>query len=307
MAFLETPRFPGCVSFGALGGPMFSTVRTVVSSGFDDVLIRYEQPLHKYTFEHANRTQIEHDELREFFMAVKGMGHRFRVKDYSDYTVTQAQSTLQGLHSGVPVGTFGEGWGTPSYLLQKKYTAGALTTYRNIYKPVAGTVQVFRDGVQLVVGAGPGEIAIDTTMGKITFVADQTKTIVSHVVGNPHRINVTTVFSPQVAIGQRIFITGVTGTAADLLNNLSHEITNFGTTDIYIDTDTTGLSAASGTAWMYPQETSDVLTWSGEFDVPCRFLSDEASYEIVDRMGHEGGLLYSWSGINLTEVRVSIT
>ncbi len=307
MAFLESPRFPSCVSFGAITGPTFSTVRTVVASGFDDVLIRYEQPLHRFVLEHANRTQIEHDALLDFFNAVKGMGHRFRVKDYADYICTQSNGVLKPLHDVLTVGTSGLGYGTPTYLLQKKYTAGALTTYRNINKPV--TVTLYRGGVAITAGVGAGQVSnIDSTTGKITLVADQTRAITAHTPGASHVFTMATAMSPTLLAGMRIYLTGVTGTAADELNGLSHAITNVAGagTLITIGTTTTGLTASGGTAEFYPQ-TSDTLTWAGEFDVPCRFLSDEASFEIVERAGDEGGLLYSWSGINLTEVRIALT
>lgn len=299
MAFLETPRFPGCVSFGAVSGPMFSTVRTVVASGFDDVLIRYEQPLHRFSFEHANRTQIEHDELLKFFNAVKGMGHRFRVKDYSDYIVTTSDGVLQPLHSALSVGTSGVGYGTPRYLLQKSYTAGALTTYRNINKPLSPTVTIYRGGVVQTITT---QYAIDYTTGVITLVADQSRVISTHTIGGSHILNLASAFSPNVGPSFRVFITGVTGSAASILNNLSHEVLSVSGAQISLTTSTSGLTASGGTATLYAQPT-EALTWAGEFDVPCRFLTDEASFEIV---GRSTGLLYSWAGINLTEVRISL-
>ncbi len=302
MAFLETPRFPSCVSFGAITGPTFSSVRTVVASGFDDVLIRYEQPLHRFVLEHANRTQLEHDTLLDFFNAVKGMGHRFRVKDYADYSVTAANGFLKPLHGSLLAdGDSGEGYGTATYLLQKAYTAGALTTYRNIQKPVA-TVAIYRGGVQQILAA---QYVINYTTGIVTFVADQDEGISSHTPGASHVFVLGVAFSPNVTVGQRVYLTGVTGTAAATLNGKSHEVTNVSTTTITIETSTVGLTASGGVAALYPQD-NETLRWVGEFDVPCRFLSDEASFDIVDRAGDEGGLLYSWSGINLTEVRIAL-
>lgn len=301
---LSTARFPSCVSFGAISGPLFSTVRTVVASGHDDVVIRYEQPLHRYTFEHANRTQTEHDELLKFFMAVKGMGHRFPVKDHTDYICLVVDSAVQALHSGLTVGTAGLGYGTADYVLQKKYTVGGLTTYRNIHAPQSGFI-LYRGGSPVTFGVSPGNAAIDSQTGKITFVADQTRVISSHTVGASHVLTLASAFSPNIAIGQRVYITGVTGTAATTLNGLSHAVTNVSGAVVTIGTTTTGLTASTGDAFFYPQA-SETLTWAGEFDVICRFLSDEASFEIVDRAGTQGGLLYSWSGINLTEVRVSM-
>jgi hypothetical protein len=113
-------------------------------------------------------------------------------------------------------------------------------------------------------------------------------------------------FSPNFSIGQRIYLRGITGTAATTLNDLSHAITNVAGAVITIGTATTGLTATTGSADFFAQA-SETLTWEGEFHVPCRFLSDQADFEIVDRRGSGGGLLYSWAGINLTEVRIQMT
>ncbi|MFN8961092.1 MAG: hypothetical protein ACK5YV_05935, partial [Betaproteobacteria bacterium] len=79
----------------------------------------------------------------------------------------------------------------------------------------------------------------------------------------------------------------------------SHAVTGVGGANITISTSTTGLTATGGTARFFPQPT-DALTWSGEFDVPVRFESDEARIQIIDRTQNE--LLYSWQ-TNLIELR----
>lgn len=42
----------------------------------------------------------------------------------------------------------------------------------------------------------------------------------------------------------------------------------------------------------------DVLTWSGEFDIPARFDTDQMQLEIVDKN------IYSWGSIPIIEIRV---
>lgn len=42
----------------------------------------------------------------------------------------------------------------------------------------------------------------------------------------------------------------------------------------------------------------DVLTWSGEFDIPARFDTDQMQMEIVDKN------IYSWGSIPIVEIRV---
>jgi uncharacterized protein (TIGR02217 family) len=52
-----------------------------------------------------------------------------------------------------------------------------------------------------------------------------------------------------------------------------------------------------------PPITAHVLTWTGQFDVPCRFDTDELKIEIVDKQSG-GDLLLEWKSIPLIEIRV---
>jgi uncharacterized protein (TIGR02217 family) len=83
--------------------------------------------------------------------AASGRAHGFRFKDWTDY-----QATGQAL--GVGDGT------TASFQLVKRYPSGAEVESRTITKPVAGTVKVFRDGIQATTGW-----SVDTTTGLVTF------------------------------------------------------------------------------------------------------------------------------------------
>lgn len=53
----------------------------------------------------------------------------------------------------------------------------------------------------------------------------------------------------------------------------------------------------------YPLLT-DVMTWSGTFDVPVRFDSDVMKGGPLGSMDGGGGALYTWEQINLVELRV---
>jgi hypothetical protein len=188
----------------------------------------------------------------------------------------------------------------PVYKLKKRYTRGAYSIDRDITKPVAGRLTVYRGGVAVVEGAGAGQIALADLTGQATFVADQTRAITTHTPGASHVLDLASAFSPNLAIGGRVYLSGVTGTAADVLNGLSHSITNVAADVITISTTTTGLTATTGNAYYYPQPT-ETLTAAGEFDTPMRFTADEANIETVGR--NPGGLLYQWTGIDLLEVR----
>ena len=50
----------------------------------------------------------------------------------------------------------------------------------------------------------------------------------------------------------------------------------------------------------YPQETS-TLRWSGDFDVPCRFDTDEMKVSL------EAGYFRLWNEINIVEIKINTT
>lgn len=302
MAFLET-RLLNCVAMGAQGGPSFSTGIVSVRSGYESRNQNWSQARHRYDVGMVARPLSEFEEIKAAFMVVGGRANGFRFKDAGDYTVLTAAGDPQPLHGTLQVGTAGLGYGVPSYQLRKLYTTGAGSHLRDIRKPVAGTLALLRGGSPVTAGVSPGNYAVDTTTGIITFVADQTEGIASHTPGADHVFVVGSAFSPNFSIGQRVFLTGVTGTAASVLNGLSHQITNVSTTTITIATDTTGLTASGGTSYYYPQA-SEALAFSCEFDVPVRFNVDEFDAVIVDRQGAQGELLFQLPSIPIIEIRV---
>lgn len=304
MAFLESPRFPECVSLGAMAKPRYKSNVIVLASGAKRANIEWANAIHSFDFTHGVMDQTQHDSILNFFHAIQGRGNQFRVKDYSDYYTVASTGVLVPVVSTRVVGTVGQGYGVGTYAVAKLYSSGALATYRLLQKLVSGTTSFYRNGSAITIGASPGNIsALAPNTGQVTFVADQQRNISSHAVGSIHQITLASAFSPNLATGGRVFITGVTGTAATKLNNLSHEIYSIGGAVISLTTSTTGLTATGGIAYYYPQA-ADLLTVVTQFDVPCRFSSDEASFEMFEKTG--AGLLYRWSGINLEEERIDL-
>ena len=307
MAFLETPRFPPCVSMGAASKPRYKTNTIALASGYKSKNIEWAQALHSFEFSQNGFLPDEHAELLAFFHALQGAGNQFRVKDFSDYAATTANGVLIPLHGSagtLPVGTVGLGYGAKQYLLGKIYAAGALSVVRWLQKPVSGTVAIYKNAVALTAGASPGNYAVDTATGKITLVADASRSITTHSVGTTHEVTFATAFSPNFTVGQRVYFENITGTAADALNFKTHAITYVSTSTIRVSTNTTGLTATGGNGYMFPQAT-DALTAACQFDVPCVFTSDEASFEIINKQG-SGEFIYRWSGIAIEEDRIPL-
>ena len=299
MAFNETASLPDCIALGAAGGPMFATDVVVVRAGYESRNANWSQARRRYDIQTGVKYKSDFQAVADVFHAVGGRLDGFRFKDWADFEVTQSNGALMASVSSVLSGTAGLGYGFPALQLVKKYTAGSSTHNREIRKP--HTVTVYRNGVAAALGVGAGQIALDLTTGIVTYVADQTRSVSGHTVGAAHVFTLASAFSPNLAIGGRIYVTGVTGTAATLLNDLSHAITNVSTAVITTSTNTAGLTASGGTASYFPQPT-DLLTWAGEFDVPVRFDSDELQAVIQDKTG-SGDLLMT-APINLIEVRV---
>lgn len=155
MAFFESPRFPERISFGAQGGPEFSTdiVRT---NGREHGNGRWAYPRQRWTVSPGVRTQAHYAELLAFFMVCRGRMHRFRFRDPVDHT--EAHGNASGVVTGLTSTTF---------RLWKRYAAGAQTLDRPIAKPVAEGFEVLVAGAPLA----PAAWSLNTSTGVLTIAA----------------------------------------------------------------------------------------------------------------------------------------
>lgn len=291
MSFYEV-QFPVGISYGAAGGPTYDTEVVTFVSGHEQRNINWSVSRLKYDVSHNIKNQAALDQLIVFFRAMRGRAHGFRFKDWADYQVTIANGVL-----GTGVGT-----GMPTYQMGKNYAqAGANTELRVIKKPVAGSAALLRAGGAVTLGAGAGNAAIDTTTGIVTFVADATSNASSITVGTTTQVVLAANPGALVATN-KLFLTGFAGAHAADVNDLAHTINSVsgaGPFTFTLATNTAGrtITLGSGQGRKYPQS-NQTLTWSGEFDVPCRFDTDELKASIVVFQ------TYSWSGVPILEIRV---
>lgn len=288
MSFIETPRFPENISAGATGGPEYKTDIVMLDSGFEQRNLRWDQARNKYQID-LPLVAEQRAEMIAWFRSVKGRGHGFRLKDWSDYQATVATGRL---------GTGDEAIGAATYQLTKLYTTGAYTEYREIKKPVDGSVSIYRGGV-LVPAA---DYTLDTTTGIVTFDADSGSTINASGIIVGATTEITIAGSPgALAPGDQVYLSGFSGADSAVINGLPHLIDSIGAgspRSIIILTDTTGLAitVGIGTIASYAQ-TGEALTWAGEFDVPVRFDGDYLA------LVHETPNVYRAQSVDLIEVR----
>jgi uncharacterized protein (TIGR02217 family) len=148
--FVEAPSFPLALSYGATGGPVYSTDLVQRSSGLEQRNANWRQPRCQWDVGSQHRTQAEVDELVQFFHAVaKGMENVWRFRDFTDDAFDN------------PIGT-GDGT-TTTFQLVKVYTYGAQSSTRLIVKPIAGSLHLY------VAGVAREDYTPDFTTGLMTF------------------------------------------------------------------------------------------------------------------------------------------
>lgn len=154
MAFIEQ-RLPDCIAFGATFGPEYQTNVVVVNSGHENRNINWAKARLVANIGYQNKTEADTQALIEFFRAVKGRAHGFRVRDWSDYKVS----------AGVGITVAQPLLGANAYQLCKMYEKGGLQELREIRKPVAAGLQVFDAGGTPLPALG---YTLDTTTGVVT-------------------------------------------------------------------------------------------------------------------------------------------
>lgn len=158
MAFFEQ-QFDPRLSYGARGGPVWSTTKAKVQSGRRNANRNWSAPLHRYNVSHAVKTNDDFEAVRAFFYVVSGAYDGFRFKDWSDYEATRDNSALAFVA--------GNEW-----QMQRVYTVGSRSFARTITKPCASPAPVVwrrRSGVWSVVTPVGSPTAIDYTTGRVSI------------------------------------------------------------------------------------------------------------------------------------------
>ena len=137
MAFHEV-RFPTNLSFGALGGPERRTEIVTLANGFEERNSPWAESRRRYDAGLGLRSLDDVETLLAFFEARAGQLHGFRWKDWADHRSAPASRPVA---AGDQLLGTGDGVRT-EFALRKAYVSGAQTHFRDIAKPVDGSVRV---------------------------------------------------------------------------------------------------------------------------------------------------------------------
>jgi uncharacterized protein (TIGR02217 family) len=161
MSFIEI-QFPADISYGATGGPVYSTDVVSMFSGHEQRNSNWKNARGKYNIATGVKTEAQWQALISFFRACKGKAVGFRFKDWSDY---QAKNQQIGIGDGE----------TAEFQLVKNYTSGNTIITREIKKPVAGTIKIHKSGN---LRGATADYSIDYTIGIISFTEAPTSGVI---------------------------------------------------------------------------------------------------------------------------------
>lgn len=278
-------EMPHCLAFGAVAENAWSTIVAENASGYEQ---RTQEWINwRCSYDLAIPPQLLDDfrEVRAHWAMVRGRLNSFPMRDFTDFEIAVTEGVASYASPGVM--QLGKLYGTSPYQYRRKIT-----------RLVPGTFAPLRNGSPMTAGSGAGQYAINNDTGQILIQPDQTRSITSHVVGTTHRFNITD-FSPAPSPGGTVFASGVSGTAASLLNGVPLTVAAVGSGFITVTTNTAGLTASGGT--LARRADASEITYSAEFLVPVRYDVDTLQAQAMTRSGSE--LVMQITGLRAIEVR----
>lgn len=157
MAAFSEERFPDDWAWFATGGPRYKTHITAGDSDYESRISVGDLGLRRYSLSRVLHSQAELDLFMSFWQLRRGSYEGFRFKDWRDYkTAAQYLGTGNGTQTGFQL--------RKAYSNTDPVTGASSTTYREIKKPVPGTVKAYLNGVEQTSGW-----TVNTATGLISF------------------------------------------------------------------------------------------------------------------------------------------
>jgi uncharacterized protein (TIGR02217 family) len=166
--------FPFDISYNTVGSIRFATDVTVVDSGDDQRVSRWDQPLMEFDVAYGVRTMDQLTALITLFRAMRGRLYAFCYQDWTDYTSSVATEyaarqapTITALDQAIGVG---DGL-TTTFQLTKTYPSQTQQLIRPITQPQPNSV------LAAINDAPTTNFTVDNTTGLITFTSPLSITV----------------------------------------------------------------------------------------------------------------------------------
>lgn len=283
--FIESPRFPEEIAYGASGGPTFSTTITQVLSGSTKAIRSWKEPLHRFEVSHGVRDQAQLDVLLNFFWNCGGVADQFRFKNFADFKISNtncAFNEIDGLYKGTS--TF--------KIFKVRQLTAMIKSYSRIFKPVPGTFKLYNAGVEV----SPANYLVDYTTGKVSITTATSTSTITAITKASAGV-VTTSVAHNLNTNDIIEFSGVVEMTE--INGQSATVSVLTTTTFQVNINTSAYTAyVSGGQVKKYLNSGAGITFTCEFDLPCRFGKDDMKINI------DNYEIYSWNQIPINEVRL---
>lgn len=276
--FLEE-RINDLVRYGSSYSDDYAVDIITTSGGQEYRRLVHQFPVRKFDISYLLDNDKTYSELQGIYHRAHGKYAGFRVRCYDEYSSNGRNGTPTALDQAMALVSTGV------YQLRKYYgtdkaAGGAGHAYREIKKPVAGTIKVAIGATEI----RSADWSVVTTTGRVTFAANQTYNITAITKAASA---VLTLGSHPLVVGQSVHVSGVAGMTQ--INGLRALITAITGTTITVGINSTAFSTyTSGGAVNTRPQTGETVTAGFEFDFPVRFNStlpigqDYPGYRSVD-------------------------
>lgn len=278
---------PRVIRAGISGKNRRNNTRTTNQAGFQHVNVNWLRSLREYQLGIVDRDVAAWATIEGLHEITEGGAYGFLLEDPKDHAVTLSQGRI---------GDAGVGQGVPTAQLVKAYgvVGSSRVSLRRITRLASATL---RRGNDPYTGA-----TYDAATGAVTMPPDAQRAIVAVTSGADTQVQLASAIG-ALGVGGRLYLSGVGGAGATLLNGRAHVITGIAGATYSLETDTTGATlTASGTAAKYAQP-DELLRWVGEFYVPVHFVNDDIDWSLTRPGPTDEARLVSGDSITVMEVR----
>ncbi len=262
-------RFPVEIEYNYTSAMGFNTSRTQTSSGYIQNMINFKYPIGQFQVSTANNTEDAQKLIKKFFMQVKGGGIHFRFKDWLDYTANTSEGIFN--EDGLLVGD--------KYAqMFKKYQFDTNYAYTSkpINKPVVNTVNIYLNNTLTTYH---NQLNFETGQLELPLISSKSITAIAK-----DAVGTVTCINHGFLTNYKIRLDNIIGMSE--LNGIVFTITKLTNDTFKLNIDTTQLNAyvSAGNAELYlgGDNTTQILTWSGEFDLRCMFANDSNDFVYSD-------------------------